>query len=530
MRYQTKSLEPAIQALVLLLLAGYCVLMLWSPHLGPIDDHELLATVQQHHWLHPFIEPQNGRFFPLDGQELNLVSLLSTSPRAYYAVNAIELLIFAFLFYGVCVRLGGRFAALVMLLVLLVLPGFATAWLRLLVPERDELLFLTLYLWCYIRALDEPGAAALLGALVAANLALFTKEPAFLMLGGFSAVRLWSTSRAPRRPVFALDVATLLSCGVYVTIYYILVFRHHTHLYAGGMPALTLFAAIAKLPGSFALNDPLVVFLGVPLFIWRVAVVLSRRDSLEPLGDALLTGSMVYAAVFVPLDLFAPHYWLPCYAFLLPAFLVHGQRRPEAWRRAGIVLGSVAVFVLLTVAAPSAVTIAANSRYIPRNFSALVTVLQRRITAAGHKTPTGIYLYGITPQDIEIVVGLDQYLAYAGVPRDSFAIFAAGPAGRPERYVGGRSFADGPAPAMGDIVVRTPFSHDDAESGRIDLGNPGYSLLWRSRSRYAPGDLGLRPLLKRIYWDVSSHRDATGARRLEDADTGCDYFVYERND
>lgn len=531
MRYRTKSLERATQALVLLLLAGYVVLMLWNPHLGPIDDHELLATVQQHHWLHPFIEPQNGRFFPLDGQELNLVSRFSTTPRAYYVVNAIELLIFAFLFYGVCLRLGGRFTALVMLLVLLVLPGFATAWLRLLVPERDELLFLTLYVWCYIRAMDKPGAAALLGAVVAANLALFTKEPAFLMLGTFSAVRLWSTSRSPRRPVFALDVVTLLSCGVYIAVYYLLVFRHHTRLYSGGMPPLSFFAAVAKLTGSFALNDPLIIFLGVPLFVWRVASVLARRDSLEPLGDPLLAGGMIYAAVFVPLDLYAPHYWLPCYAFILPAFLVHSRRSPQAWRRPAVLFGGIAVFALLTAAAPSAITIAAQSRYIPRNFSALLTMLRQRITAGGHRRPTAIYLYGITVHDIEIVGGLEEYLVHAGVPPDNFAIYASGPSGRPERFVTERTFVDASTtgPAIGDIVVRTPFSHDDAEPGYIDLRSGGYSMLWRSRSPFAPGDLGLRPLLKRIYLQAPSRRHPTATAHSEDTDSDCDYYVYERN-
>ena len=55
-------------------------LMLLWPGFGLHPDEYLLRSVQQGRPLELLIFPERGRFFPLHGQEFNLISLVSTSP------------------------------------------------------------------------------------------------------------------------------------------------------------------------------------------------------------------------------------------------------------------------------------------------------------------------------------------------------------------------------------------------------------------------------------------------------------------
>ena len=75
--------------------------------------------------LPPFIAPDNGRFYPLNGQELNVISVFSTSAFAFYLVNAVELIALALLFFSLTRDITGGRVALAALLLLVFSPGFS---------------------------------------------------------------------------------------------------------------------------------------------------------------------------------------------------------------------------------------------------------------------------------------------------------------------------------------------------------------------------------------------------------------------
>ena len=86
------------------LVACYVALLLVRPALGPHDDYTLLRTLQSgkpfplwwRDW-NAYDVGRLGRFSPLVGSEYNLVALVSRTPRAYYALNCLELIGFVWL-------------------------------------------------------------------------------------------------------------------------------------------------------------------------------------------------------------------------------------------------------------------------------------------------------------------------------------------------------------------------------------------------------------------------------------------------
>src|SRR5262245_34037736 len=68
----------------------YTALIMYSPHLYPLDDHQFLRTIQIGKNLPFYVVLDIGRFYPLTGQEYNLLSRIAASPALYFAFNAAQ--------------------------------------------------------------------------------------------------------------------------------------------------------------------------------------------------------------------------------------------------------------------------------------------------------------------------------------------------------------------------------------------------------------------------------------------------------
>lgn len=69
----------------------------WHAAFAVIDDHGLVDTLLVGKRMDFFIQPDIGRFYPLDGYELNLLSaLFGVSASVFYGFNALCVLLVAF--------------------------------------------------------------------------------------------------------------------------------------------------------------------------------------------------------------------------------------------------------------------------------------------------------------------------------------------------------------------------------------------------------------------------------------------------
>ncbi len=477
----------------------------FDAHLSPNDDHGFVVTTLLGKPLQFDIDPSNGRFDPLTGQEFNLVALISNNPFSYFTFNAIELLLFAGLFMDVMRGFVEKKLALLALATLLLLPGFASAWFNLQVSERDSLALFAAFLWSYWRFANGNARTHALLAILSANLALYYKETSFIMLGSFALTRLAATEPRGNRTTSKLDILLLLSAMLFAVLYYVLIYRHRGPVLYGTLPVNPLLRA-AKNVTLYITTDPILAFLVLPLTAWRFRMILTKRSPLDAVGDPMLAAAATYMSAYLILNIAKDYYWLPAYVFAMPA-LFHWAAQPEAAKaRAWAVGVGLTVVFLVTGAIPATLANITYYKYDPHNYDAMVNFLAANIgtSATGR---TNIYIDGLGP-DSELYVSLARFLVHAGLPADRFDLRSELPADYPDQLEKGAgkvahafsAFQGAPPshPGSGDYLIVPPYGDK-----RLDAGHPSrleteYSLVFQTSSPLGIPDLSLRALLKRL--------------------------------
>ena len=348
------------------------------------------------------------------------------------------------------------------------------------------LFFFVLALWCYSHYASTRAPAQFVGALIAANIALYYKEPGFLMLGVFATARLAFTRKGADRSTRMLDLLLLASALLFVIVYYAFVYRYHhsSNLY-GVMPFSALIVAMRNL-GDYAASDPLIVLVLPAIALWRLHRVAAHGVAIEPVADALLLGALAYIPIFFVLKLFAaPHYLLPAYAFAVPALLGYWRHRGPSERLLWNIVAGVLLFFTVTGAAPLAFHLASFNKYVPRNYAAAITFLTKDI-AAHPNGASVIYLDGVdSDRAREIYVSLNRYLVAAGIAPRKFTI----------RHLSDWRDA---RPTVGDYLVITPFDTENSDAEQINAVERSWKLAWHSESPLAVPDVSLKVLLKYV--------------------------------
>lgn len=497
----------------------------WHAAFAVIDDHGLVDTLLVGKRMDFFIQPDIGRFYPLDGYELNLLSaLFGVSASVFYGFNALCVLLVAFcLRYALRVLLdsileeeGGslaegcslgrlsarpRFFILIDCLVLLLLlcPSFITAWLRLFVPERMEFVFLSVFLACYAFVLRGRGARFTLFALLVlgvacANVALYYKETAFAMLGVFGFVHLalaWRT--APLR-VKLFDFLLVLGSAVWLVVYALVVLAHKSGSARYGETPYNQLLVLAKTAFAMVCNEPFLCVLLFALLGYRIYKFLRCKSSSSPLLDASVCAGAVLLLEYIVLRLSSPHYQLPAYIFGLVAigyvWLCAARFRLA---RAGVGICAL-IFVgnSLFVSAYQA----AHYKFTPPNFQSTLAFLsdythshpQSRIYLEGvdrvlgvevyHSFITWLTYYGARDFDIASDTKRDARYGMAEDKSSPYSVFASSQALKPQ---------------SGDLLVITPFS---ADYHGLDSWLKECELLFSADFGYNVPNMGVKSLLK----------------------------------
>jgi hypothetical protein len=501
-------------------MAVYVALLLYSPHLYPLDDHAFLRTIQIGRNLPFYLVPDIGRFYPLTAQEYNLLSRISPSPALYFAFNAVQFVVVGWLLIRLMGDGGDRARRLgVWLFVLLALsPGFVSAWFRFQVSERGALFFFVLFLFCYRAVLRERGAGWTVGALAMANLALYYKEPGFLMLGVFAALRLVSHWRRRPRATAVLDAALLLSCAVFVVAYVALVYVHkHGADYADFHK--TGFREVFV---RYAVNDPLLVLGAAPLALARLVGIGWRRREWDPVDDPGLFAAMIYVAFYLSLRIFSPWYLLPAYGFALPPMARFVTMAIARLRWAMV----VPVSVQLVAALPLGLHLIAYHKDLPEAFATTVNYLTAELT----RTPPGprpaIFLVGVgRGGGVEIYVSLAENLAFRGLRPEQFDLKSDLPVDNVQIFDHLRSSLasysayrdEAPdRPRKGDYLVLTPWAA--LPDGRRAALSERFERVFRSEGTLVLPDFSLTRALTalgrggvRAFWRMLGPQASTGA-------------------
>ncbi len=172
-----------------LLLAGYIATSLkWEDFADYDDAYFTLFTLKGHN-LAPPIWRESGRFFPLGQQEFNLVRHFTSSVIGYHVLPIGQLLIVCCILFLLDNELSTTVRVALTALIL-VLTSIVTSFSGLVFPDRNVVFWLVLLVFC-VKAFERTQVAAwAVAAIICAQIMIYYKETAFLLLVGFAIGRL----------------------------------------------------------------------------------------------------------------------------------------------------------------------------------------------------------------------------------------------------------------------------------------------------------------------------------------------------
>jgi hypothetical protein len=263
-----------------------------------------------------FLDPKNGRFWPLGLQEFNLIRRFTNTNSGYHSLPIAQLLLLCAILLILDDELGITARAVLVMLVLLT-PSVLISFNGLEFPERD-ILFLLTCLVLFVKRFEQTQSVSwAVAAVICSQIMIYSKETAFLLLFGFVATRIilrcrnmpsagWRFDRL-WVPETRLDLCLALLAGLFLILYVAFI----------GIPGNinTSYAAEGRLPRADTLlgytRVDLLPWLLVAVLLGRINLILCRRVAPLLLWEGLAFGGVIYFFAYLYLSIFGIYYLAP---------------------------------------------------------------------------------------------------------------------------------------------------------------------------------------------------------------------------
>jgi hypothetical protein len=295
---------------------SYALLILSGANFAEHDHDFLTLFSVRGEMLSPLIWPGEGRFFPLGQQEFNVLQFLTRTCQGYHLFAIGQLIALLALVYALLddLRVPHRLAIMGSLLIV---PSFLICFSGLIFPERNVLFALVVMAFCLRRYPRSRSPVDLVGALLAAHLALYCKETSSVLLLCFAGARVllsWRLRRPKTRASVTdfctenqADLGILVLTALFFLLYAVIMVPSASMGYAethrassGGLSLLVAYLRMDLLAGVFA-----------AVVIVRLVTLLRRPEGADPLWDPLALGALAWFAAFVVLGMLGPYYLAP---------------------------------------------------------------------------------------------------------------------------------------------------------------------------------------------------------------------------
>ncbi|MCI7484443.1 MAG: hypothetical protein MSA68_00590 [Helicobacter sp.] len=484
-----------------------------------IDDSTFIHTLFQGKQIPLFILPDIGRFFPLDGQDINILSaLFGTSASVFYAFNACCVVIVVLcLFYAISTLLNQidsqaskhkcYLLTYVLLVILLLSPSFITSFLRLFVPERMEFVFFSLFLGSYAFVLKHPFSykayIAIICGVISANLALYYKETGFAMLMTFGIMHLLFGFKISSTKTKIFDTLLVLSSIIWVIVYISVVVLEKNSTTSYGDTPYNQLIVVCKITFNYILNEPF-LFIALPLaLIYRISLI--HKSKFHPLFDSSLLSALVLMGEYLVLRIGDVHYVLIAYVFGLIALGSSILKFAYSRYFKTVIIVCGAVFLLNSL--PFALWVFMHYKVVPNSFQESLEFLSDYIKKNPH---TNIYLEGVNrASGVEVYHSFGSWLGFYGASgfdlRSDLGIdntYLATPDSQsPYSVFRSNNIIH---KHSGDLVVLSPYSTFAFDKDFLATLDSKYELLFTSTFGYNFPKLGIKSLLKQM---LSSQMD-----------------------
>ena len=226
----------------------------------------------------------------------------------------------------------------------------------------------------------------------------------------------------------------------------------------------------------FAESDPFIVYMVLPLTLFRVLLFLRYPDRQKPY-DAFLISAAAYASAYFALRLYSPYYMLPAYGFAavgmagaLADFSLPGPRV--------VITALVAMFTINGF--PVFVSDLQTQKQIANNHGVFVEEMAEWLVGPGatSDSPRHLVLAGVNPGNfVEIINSLAIFLRSLGVPEAAFNIGGSEATTNPGISAFFKVDAGGRAAVVGDVLIFNPYREPIVPPPTL---SPSYRPLFRS--------------------------------------------------
>ncbi len=478
-----------------------------------------------------------GRFTPIVSMEYNFVGLFSTSPFAYFLYHSLQFIFFAVLLVFLLRKVTSSFPLIYLTSAFLfLLPAFTISWFRLQLPERNAIFLFAALLLCFYAYLKEERVRYIVFGLLIANLALYYKETAFLVIGGFGFSYLVLSWRSSSLKTKIFACLLWFSSLLYLTLYYFLIYLHGTPFVLRAKIYNQALVFLKNFLNYATFSDPILVLLLLPLTFWRAYRVFWRRDPSHPLYDSMLVGASLYVIAYFALGIYGVYYLLPAYIFAIPPlwyYLLPLFRVSRTWN----ILAFLALFFMVVNAIPAGIHYLTYNKYLPLNFNKTLNFLIQDIEARHPRNRPSIFLDGVNRG-----TGAGTYFIFAeflyskGLSWDRFDMQSSIEADDPTPLVSKIQppltvFGRGPLspPQKGDYLVITPQSTGDTSKAHRESLVKDYELIFQTKSTFAFPRLTLKTLVKYFLARILPDRQKQqGVLLNENLLEQPDYYVFIR--
>lgn len=454
--------------------------------LGPIDDHQFARTLFQGKSFGVYIIPELGRFFPLLAQEYVFVSkIINATPFLFYTIGAIKVFL-AGLLLLVCLRQTrtGNLAIVGAWSVVIFSIAFGNAATRLQIGELNVLILVLIFIYSILFLEDKESSNLgkhrflLTVGLLAMSISFFYKELSFVFALIFAIVEIARKYRQGESPIPVHLWILLAVASSYLSFYGL-----WRVFYVTGSYASFSSLSVLELACYYAENDPFIVFVVVPLAIFRLFYCI-RNAAEQTVFDSMLFTAIAYFTCYLVLGMFTNYYLLPAYGFA--ACGIAGILRLKFVRIAqSLILLLICVFAVnnlpVTISDMQTLKMTANNHY--RFVKAASEWINSHPLADATDRRT-LVLVGVSAgTGVEIFESLKQFLILFGTPESAFSIRPTEPSDNKKisDFYGLRA-EEGYKPVKGDLLIFNPYTLKQVYP---PLQSPSYQEVHRSESTWA---------------------------------------------
>jgi len=278
------------------------------------DNSHFTNETLQGHSVAIQISSYSGRFWPLGYQEFNLVRHITSSIIGYHAIRVIELLVVCAVLLALDRALNLR-ERVTLILVLLVTPSIVIIFSGLIYSEANVIAGFACLLWCVSRFQEAGKKRWAIGAVLFAQVVLYYKETAFLLVGGMavgdmicrSFERYASQGRflSFRDPKIQLDMVLIALVAVFLLYYRAAMYP----IFGMGYGEQSKIPFAQVLLSDIRVDILAWVFVAVALV--RFYLVARSRVNVWPLWDGLALAGVATFAAYLYLQMASGYYLAP---------------------------------------------------------------------------------------------------------------------------------------------------------------------------------------------------------------------------